>query len=76
MEMEEALRRGAARLAGQSERLLARARSLAGQGAGSSPAAGPEPGPPAGAEARASRAALGASHALLSEAIALLTRPR
>ncbi|WP_159992636.1 hypothetical protein [Roseomonas sp. 18066] len=77
MEMDEALRRGAARLDRQSGRLLSRARALAGPGQRVVAAAGQgDAGTPAPADLAASRAALGASHVLLSEAIALLAPPR
>ncbi|ONG50633.1 hypothetical protein BKE38_17610 [Pseudoroseomonas deserti] len=80
MDMEEALRRGVARLDGQPERLLSHARALAGQGAPAAAVIGAEGSASAPLDPvatwKASRAALGASHTLLSEAIALLARRR
>jgi hypothetical protein len=78
MNMDEALRRGAAGLALRPGRLLAMARALAVPAPGGTSLAGAPPAGPAAEAAgdpAASRAALAASHALLTETIALLARP-
>lgn len=84
MDMDEALRRGAAGLAGQSLRILAMARAMSLSPASDAPP--PRADSPGDGEAslvmaeagdpQASRRALVTSHALLGEAIDLLASSR